>query len=100
MNQLVAFWKSIKWVLLLVLGAIVSVLVLLLTKHKPAEGNSAFTPPTPLQEKIEKAEEAALVAKASAKAVDDAKQAQLKTIAAVEDGAERRKQLADFLRTV
>ena len=57
-------------------------------------------PPTKLKEKVDRAEEDALRAKVAAKAKADEQRAQLDQVGQIEDGAERRKRLAEMLRTM
>jgi len=98
-----SFWKQFQWAVWAVLTlAFTAVLVIfrgVFVRSSDAEKRIALPPvPPQLRKQVEKAEEAALVAKATAAVKSNEHRQQLAEIAAVDDGRERRKQLASFLR--
>ena len=98
--------KTSKWALYALAGAVVAFLTLLLRSlfTNPGDKDHAnFTlPPAPqvLQDAVAAAEEAALTSRIQASATTDAHVDQLNKIAAIPDGAERRKQMAGLLNTL
>lgn len=105
--KLKAFWKRSKWVILSVAAALVAVLAFILRglfTKKPSQPVAPDTPqPLPpiderIREKVTKAEEEALVARVEARVQAETQRAELDEIAKVEDGAERRRRLAEMLR--
>jgi hypothetical protein len=105
---LIKTWAaSAKWVFWLLLGVAGVVLVFvfkgLFTKAPLQNGNvDALIPHVPkfIQERVRAAEDNALTVKATTKAKTEAQQKELGEITKIDDGAERRKRLAAFLKTV
>jgi hypothetical protein len=103
MKRLVSWVKSLRWVAWAVLAFAV-VLVIWLVKglfDGPKTGPGRLPePPKKLKEKVEKAEEAALVSKVEARVEAEKAKEALDEIAEIDDGKERRKRLADMLNNL
>lgn len=103
MKTLKSIWKSGKWIFLVILAVALAVLGFVIRGlfHSPQDSDSGPKRlpdvPQPLKDKVEKAETEALVAKAEAKVTAEKDKKELETIMKVDDGAERRKRLADLL---
>lgn len=109
MARLKALLATYKWQLLAVLAALVGVAALVLRvfvlrsgpEHTPglSPGASALPePPVALKQKVEQAHEDALQARAEAKATADVDKLHLAEIGGIQDGAQRRAELAKMLR--
>lgn len=105
--KLKAFWKRSKWVILSVIAVLVAVLAFVLRglfapKPEPFLGPDQPQPLPPIDQRIKdqvvKAEEEALVARVEARVHAETQRMELQEIAKVEDGAERRRRLAEMLR--
>lgn len=98
-----SFWKRFQWAFWAVLTLVFTAVLVIFRGvfvRSPGADRRIVLPPVPpvLKKQVEKAEEAALVAKAVAKVKSDEQQQQLDKIATVDDGRERRRQLASFLK--
>jgi hypothetical protein len=106
MKSVVAWVKTSKWVLYLVAAGILMILGMVLYSlfHSPQDntpGSSRLPEvPKPLLEKVEKAEEAALIAKVEAKVKSDTDRTKLAEAQAIADGKARRAALAAVLRSL
>ena len=107
MGAIKVWAASAKWVFWILLGACAVILVFvvkgLFTKAPLVDGNdNALIPHIPkfIQERVRAAEDNALVVKATTKAKSAAQQKELGEITKIDDGAERRKRLAAFLKTL
>lgn len=102
MKRFIAWMKSAKWILYLVLTVAVGVLMLTLRHmffgEKPDKPTRLPDVPDALRRKVEKVEEEALVAKAEARVTAEADKKEIEEILKIDDGVERRRQLADKLR--
>jgi hypothetical protein len=104
MKSVVAWFKTSKWALYAAASVILMILGMVLYSlfHSPQDNTpgSGRLPevPKPLQAKVEKAEEQALVAKVEAKVKSDTDRAKLAEAQAVPDGKARRAALAAVLR--
>lgn len=98
-------WTTIKKYFWLALIVVVPIFILIF-KGFFAKGDALkpgqLLPDVPqgLKDRAEKAEEEALVTRAVVKVKTETKKAELATISKIDDGAERRKKLAEFLDTV
>lgn len=97
-----AWWARSRWVwwLIVAVGAAVLLLVLKsLLSVKPKPGDPPGLPPVPkaLQDKVDKAQEDNLVARVTSKVKADEQKKALEEVMKVDDGAERRKRLAEML---
>jgi hypothetical protein len=105
MNQLKAWWARSRWVVWVVIGVCFAIMVLVLkslfdVKQKPGAGtDGGLMPAIPkvLQDKVDQAQEDNLTARVTAKVKADEDKKKLDDVLKVEDGAERRKQLAKLL---
>lgn len=104
MNQLKAWWAKSRWAVWVVIGVCFAIMVLVLksllnVKPKPGEGGGGLMPPVPkvLQDKVDKAQEDNLVARVTAKVKADDDKKKLDDVMKIDDGAERRKRLAEML---
>ena len=99
---MIAWLKSAKWVVYLVLATIVGVLALTLRKlfviPRPEGPTRLPDIPPALRAKVEKAQEEAIKAKIEAKVTAEADKKDIVEILQIDDGIERRKRLADKLR--
>ena len=92
-----------KWVLLAV-GAVVLAIVGFLLRgmfvRETSDGKEEVLPEVEsrVRERVEVAEEEAMVARIEAKVVAETERVELKEIAEVDDGAERRRRLAAMMR--
>lgn len=107
MKSVVAWVKTSKWVLYLVAAGILLVLgaVLYSLFHSPQDRDPSKPSrlpevPKPLLEKVEKAEEEALVAKVEARVKSDTDRTKLAEAQAIADGKARRAALAAVLRSL
>lgn len=103
MAKLKSFLKSAKWVLLAVLSAVLVAVGFALRGVFTSDGDEARTlpkAPKAVKDRADKAYEEALVAKAVAKAKADDKKAELDKTLKIADAAERRKRLAELLKTL
>jgi hypothetical protein len=102
MTSIINFLKSAKWVLYSVLAIGVGVLLFslrrLFSSPSPAGPDRLPDVPEVLKKKVEAAQEEALKAKVEAKLTADSDKKQVEDILKIDDGAERRKRLADKLR--
>lgn len=97
-----AWWAKSRWAVWALVGVLVVVVLMVLRSLfdvKPKPGQPPGLPPVPkvLQDKVDKAQEENLVARVEAKVKADEHKKELETVMAVDDGAERRKQLAALL---
>ena len=110
MAKLKALFERFRWVGWVVLAAVIAIATLVIRRMfaGPSEADrQRFTMPavpTAVQQRVERAEERATVARIEASAQATAQRQQLEQIAKIPDGpdagANRRKQLADLLRTI
>lgn len=97
-------WKHIKWIAVAVAVGLGVVAIFLLrglfVKEKPDGSKEDPLPEVEekLKQKVRKAEEEALVSRVEAKVEAEKDQQELKEVAQIEDGKERRKRLAEMLR--
>lgn len=104
MSKLRAFFQTVSWKVWAVLAAIVAVGAwvahrLFLSPPERVEPPSTGVLPA-VQERVVRAEERALVAKAQAAATAQEHHDAIQEIAKVEDGKERRRRLAELLSTL
>lgn len=103
MNQLKAWWAKSRWAVWVVLGVIVAILTLVIRsllggKNTGGSGGGGLPPiPKALQEKVERAEEDNLRERVLAKSKADGDRKDIDDIMKIDDGAERRKRLAEKL---
>ena len=93
--------KNLKWIGLVVLSIVAAIVVAILRPRSPLPpkgGEAIPPPPRPLQDAVDRAEEAALVAKVKAKVEADNTTEALTEISKIDNGAERRKALAALLK--
>lgn len=104
MKTLWAWILKTKWVVILVLGVVLTLLawVVYALFHTPQPGGPTRLPevPKPLQAATDRAWEQASVKKAEVKAKTDVQVQTLTTITKIPEGVERRKRLAEFLTTL
>lgn len=104
--KLSALWARFKWVAWIVFAAVVAVLVLVLRRlfSSPSDKDRArYTMPavpSAVQQRVEHAEEQAQVARVQASVHAEAKKEELQQIQQIPNGTERRRRLADMLRTL
>jgi len=100
----IRFWKKSKWIILSVGAAVVGVLAFLLrgmlVKEFPEGPKQDVLPSvaTKLMERVQRVEEEAIATRIRAQVQAEDKQVELIEIAAIPDGVERRKRLAEMLR--
>lgn len=104
MKKLASLAKSAKYVLWVVLAAVLGVVVLLgrsflMRGRKEGTGRLPEVPEK-LKAKVAKVEEEALIARVEARVTAEKDQEALEEVAKIEDGAERRERLAAMLRTL
>jgi hypothetical protein len=103
MDKLVAWWKTSKWAVLAVLSGIALivgfVLRSLFTGSKPSEPGIP-PPPSALKQAVEQAHEDSLKARIVASTQAQEHHEKLAEIAKIDDGVERRKKLAEMLKTI
>lgn len=102
MDNLKAWWAKSRWAVWLIIGIIFAIMVLVLRSLlnvKPQPGEPAGLPPIPkvLQEKVNQAEEDGMRVRVTANAKADEQKKQLDEVLKIDDGAERRKRLAEML---
>lgn len=103
MNKLKAWWAKSRWAVWVVIGVIFAIMVLVLRslgggkKQQPIGMFSLPPIPKVIQEKVHKAEEDGLRARVEASVKAESEKKQLAEVMAVDDGAERRKRLAEML---
>lgn len=98
------WWKQIKWWMWVLLAVVVGFLFWMVSPFifskdshtKPIQP----TLPKAVQEKLDTAHEEALEAKVEARVEAEADKEKLEEIRSVDNGKERRKQLAEFLRNL
>jgi|WetSurMetagenome_2_1015567.scaffolds.fasta_scaffold107430_2 hypothetical protein len=101
---LLRFWKRSKWVILAVAAVALGVLGVVLRGlvfREPPEGKKVDVLPEvheAIKEKVQQAEEAALVSRVEARVQAETQTQALQEVMKVEDGAERRRRLAAMLR--
>jgi hypothetical protein len=104
MKSLIAWLKSAKWVLYVVLAVGTGILFLVLRKMffgpKPEGPTRLPDVPPALQRKVDQVQEEALKAKVEAKVTAEDDKKKLDEITKIDDGAERRKQLAQMLQNL
>lgn len=102
MDKLIAWLKSTKWVLIAILGVIVTIVLGVLRGVMNAGGG--VLPPIATDNTVrvaaDKAHEEALIAHVKANTTAEIHTVALQEIAKVDDGAERRAKLAALLKTV
>ncbi len=97
-------WKRFKWVIIGVGVAIaIALLFLLRGLFQTEHPDGSKTDPLPevsekLKEAVRHAEEEALVARVEARVEAETQKKELEEIGTIEDGAERRRRLAEMLR--
>jgi hypothetical protein len=101
-SQLKAWWAKSRWAVWVVIGVCFAIMVLVLKSLlnvKPKAGEGGLLPPVPkvLQDKVDKAQEDNLRVRVEAKAKADDDKKQLEAVMRIDDGAERRKRLAEML---
>lgn len=103
MDKLKAWWAKSRWAVWALIGIIFAIMVLVLrslfqVKGKGDSGKFELPPvPKVIQEKVNKAEEDGLRARVEATAKADEQKKQLAEVLKIDDGAERRKRLAEML---
>jgi hypothetical protein len=104
MNKLIAWWKTSKWAVFAVLGVVALIVGFvfrsLFTGRTGGTGPGIPPPPSAIQQAVEAAHEEALKARIQAKAEADEHTAKVAEISKIDDGAERRKRLAEYLKTL
>jgi len=102
MKTIIAWIKSVKYLAwgLLAVGVVVAIWLIRTLFSGPKPSGPARLPEVPpaLQKKVEATEEAATKAKLEVKIKSDADRAELVRTMQIQDGAERRKRLAELLR--
>lgn len=100
MTTLAVWWKVLKWIFYLILATGVACLVWMVRKafRKPPPAPSE--PPSALETKVVQVEVEALQARVEAKVTADEDKKKVVEILKVDDGAERRKQLAEMLNNL
>lgn len=99
-------WKNAKWAVWLLIAVGAGLLVLFLGpffKKERREGEPEEPLPTlppVIQERLDTAHEEAATAKATARATSEAQKQALNQISTIDDGRERRRRLAELLRTL
>lgn len=100
----VKWWFWVVIVAAAVVGGLLARILYKMFAKVPAstESSVGILPPVPpiLQERMDKAREEVLVAKATSKAVTETKTQELNEITKISDGKERRSRLAAFVKTV
>lgn len=103
MTRIRALWKRTAWVLWVILAFTFAVLVWVVRGlfNGPKHAGPSRLPPVPekLQAKVDQAEEEALKARVEATAKAEEDKRDLEEIGKISDGAERRKRLAEKLRS-
>lgn len=100
MKWLISKFKGAKWLAWAGLGVVAVVILFIvrgLFSGPKTPGKRLPEVPNALKEKVEKAEEGALIARVEARVKAEEATKELEEIAAVDDGAERRKRLAEML---
>lgn len=100
-----AWWAKSRWIVWVVIGVCFAIAVLVVkslfnVKPKPGEvGGGGLMPSVPkvLQDKVDKAQEDNLTARVTAKVKADEDKKKLDEVLKIDDGAERRKRLAEML---
>lgn len=104
MKTLIAWLKQTKWVLYVILAVGTGILLLVLRKMffgpKPDVPTRLPDVPPALQRKVDQVQEEALKAKVEAKVTAEDDKKQLDEITKIDDGAERRKRLAQMLQNL
>jgi len=101
MKTLAAMFKKVRWLSWAILGfAVVVVLWVVRGLFAGRKPGAVGLPEVPdkLKAKVQKAEEEALVARVEATVEAEQSKKVLDDVAAIEDGAERRRRLAEFIR--
>jgi hypothetical protein len=100
----IRFWEKSKWIILSVGAVIIGVLAFMLRGMfvtEPPEGPKQDVLPdvaTKLMARVQQVEEEAIATRIRAQVQAEDKQVELIEIAAIPDGVERRKRLAEMLR--
>jgi predicted membrane-bound mannosyltransferase len=104
--KLIAWLKTSKWWLYALVAAAIAVALVVLRNLFTSPGDEGHgdyqlpeAPPV-LKQAVEQAEEDALRTRVEAAAKNEAHKQQLQQVGAIEDGAERRKQLAALLNSM
>jgi hypothetical protein len=104
MGKLVAWWKTSRWAVLAFLAALGVILGFVLRsflgKSATTGGPGIPPPPSDLQKAVDAAHEEALKSRIEAAAAADEHKAKLDEIAKIDEGEERRKRLAEYLKTL
>lgn len=106
MKKLRSAWKWLKWVFVALGGATLVFLGILARGFfteppRPEAGKKRQVlpePPAEVKQRAEQAYEEALIARVEATTVAEEKRTELEEIGKIDDGAERRKRLAEMLR--
>lgn len=95
------WWSKAKYWVLLTLAIVIGVLLAFLQiRAGEREVEAHRVPPSPLRAAAEKAHEQALVEEVKAKTINEEHMAHLDAIQKVDDGVERRRQLAEFAKSL
>lgn len=101
MEKLKAWWAKSRWAVWVALGVIVAILALvlrgMLSGGKSIPGGGRLPVPKAIQDQVDRAEEDGLRARVQATAKADSQKEQLNEVMKLDDGAERRKRLAEML---
>lgn len=102
MEKLKAWWAKSRWAVWVVIGVIGAIMVLVLRSilsGKKGGGAKFELPPIPqvIQDRVNAAEEDGLRARVAASVKAEGQKEQLAEVLKIDDGAERRKRLAEML---
>ena len=102
MSALKAWWHRSQWVVWVVIGVCAVIMLAVLRSlvlKKPGGDSGGLLPPIPkaIQERVNQAQEDNLRVRVEAKVKADEQKKQLDDVLKMDDGAERRKRLAEML---
>ena len=104
LTALKAWWARSRWAVWAIIGVLAVVMLavlksLLNVKHNPADGHEPLLSPVPkaIQDRVDQAQEDNLRARVEAKVKADDQKKALDDVLKIDDGAERRKRLAEML---
>lgn len=104
MKQVRAWLAEFRWILWVLAAVVAAFLFAMVSPFLFQQGSDGATVlpalPQTVQRKLDAAHEAALIAKTNAITKADTDKGDLKMIAKIDDGAERRRRLAEKLRTL